>query len=111
VALAEWADIVVVVPATANIIGKVAGGVCDDLLSTVLCTCWAKPTLVAPAMNSDMWANPAVQRNIETVRKMGWEVAGPERGRLACGAEGMGRMSEPQDILEAIEKVASKMKA
>ena len=111
VALAEWADIVVVVPATANIIGKVASGFCDDLLSTVLCTCWAKPMVLAPAMNSDMWANPAVQRNIEIVKKMGFEVAGPERGRLACGVEGIGRMSEPQDILEAIEKIASRLKS
>ena len=111
VALAEWADVVAVVPATANIIGKVASGICDDLLSTVLCTCWAKPTLLAPAMNSDMWANPAVQRNIEIVKKMGFEVAGPERGRLACGVEGIGRMSEPQDILEAIEKIASRLRS
>jgi phosphopantothenoylcysteine decarboxylase/phosphopantothenate--cysteine ligase len=111
VALAQWADVVVVAPATANIIGKVANGICDDLLSTVLCTCWSKPTLVAPAMNSDMWDNPAVQRNIETVKKMGWEVAGPERGRLACGVEGIGRMSEPKDILEAIGKIASRLKS
>ena len=111
VALAEWADIVVVAPATANITGKAAGGICDDLLSTVLCTCWSKPTLIAPAMNSDMWANPAVQRNIQTVKKMGWEVVGPERGRLACGAEGIGRMSEPAEILEAIAKIASRLKS
>jgi phosphopantothenoylcysteine decarboxylase/phosphopantothenate--cysteine ligase len=110
VALAEWADIVVVAPATANIIGKIANGICDDLLSTVLCTCWAKPAFLAPAMNENMWNNPAVQRNIETVKKMGLEVAGPERGRLACGAEGIGRMSEPHDVLEAIEKIASKLK-
>lgn len=110
VALAEWADIVVVAPATANIIGKIANGICDDLLSTVLCTCWAKPTVLAPAMNSDMWANPAVRRNIEMVKKMGFGVVGPERGRLACGVEGVGRMSEPRDILEAIEKIASRLK-
>jgi phosphopantothenoylcysteine decarboxylase/phosphopantothenate--cysteine ligase len=109
VALAEWADIVVVAPATANIIGKITNGICDDLLSTVLCTCWAKPTVFAPAMNSDMWANPAVRRNVETVKRMGFEVVGPERGRLACGLEGVGRMSEPQDILEAIEQIASKI--
>jgi phosphopantothenoylcysteine decarboxylase/phosphopantothenate--cysteine ligase len=61
-------------------------------------------------MNSDMWANPAVRRNIETVKKMGFGVVGPERGRLACGVEGVGRMSEPRDILEAIEKIASRLK-
>jgi phosphopantothenoylcysteine synthetase/decarboxylase len=109
-ALVDRADIVVVAPATANIIGKIANGICDDLLSTVLCTCWAKPALLAPSMNSDMWDNPAVQRNVKTVKEMGFELIGPEEGRLACGTEGMGRMSEPQDILEMIGKIASKAK-
>jgi len=110
ISLVNWADIVVVAPATANIIAKIANGICDDLLSTVLCVCWYKPTLLAPAMNNNMWENPAVQRNVETVRKMGFQLTGPEKGRLACGAEGLGRMSEPQDILESIEKIASKIK-
>jgi phosphopantothenoylcysteine decarboxylase/phosphopantothenate--cysteine ligase len=110
IALAEWADVVVVAPATANIIGKFANGICDDLLSTLLCTCWAKPTLFAPAMNSDMWKNPAVQRNVAAVKKIAFEVVGPEKGRLACGTEGIGRMSAPQDILRTIEKIASKLK-
>jgi phosphopantothenoylcysteine decarboxylase/phosphopantothenate--cysteine ligase len=108
--LVDWADIVVVAPATANIIGKAANGICDDLLSTVLCVCWDKPTLLAPAMNDSMWRNPAVQRNVAAVRDMGFEVIGPETGRLACGAEGIGRMSEPQDILGAIREIASKIK-
>jgi len=108
--LVDWADIVVVAPATANIIGKIANGICDDLLSTVLCACWAKPGLLAPAMNSNMWDNPAVQRNVEIVKKMSFELIGPEEGRLACGAEGIGRMSEPEDILEMIGKIASKAK-
>jgi len=108
--LADWADIVVVAPATANIIGKIANGICDDLLSTTLCACWAKPTLLAPAMNNNMWTNAAVQRNIKTVKGMGFKLIGPEKGRLACGTEGIGRMSEPQDILEAIEKIASEIK-
>jgi phosphopantothenoylcysteine decarboxylase/phosphopantothenate--cysteine ligase len=110
VSLAGWADIVAIVPATADIIGKAANGICDDLLSTTICTCWAKPILLAPAMNEDMWNNPAVQCNVKTVKKMGFEIIGPEKGRLACGTEGMGRMSEPKDILEAIEKIASKIK-
>ena len=109
IALLDWADVVVVAPATANIIGKIANGICDDLLSTVLCACWVKPVLLAPAMNSNMWNNPAVQQNIKTVKKMGFELIGPEKGRLACGAEGMGRMSEPQDIIRAIEKIALKV--
>jgi phosphopantothenoylcysteine decarboxylase/phosphopantothenate--cysteine ligase len=108
--LADRADIVVVAPATANIIGKIANGICDDLLSTTLCACWAKPTLLAPAMNNNMWTNAAVQRNIKAVKGMGFKLIGPEKGRLACGTEGIGRMSEPQDILEAIEKIASEIK-
>ena len=71
IALADWARIVVVAPATADIIAKVANGICDDLLSTVLCTCWATPTLFAPAMNTRMWENPATQRNVEALRHEG----------------------------------------
>jgi len=108
--LADWADIVVVAPATANIIGKIANGICDEILSTTLCACWGKPILCAPAMNNNMWANAAVQRNVKAIREMGFQLAGPEKGRLASGAEGIGRMSEPQDILEAIEKIASAIK-
>ena len=108
--LADWADIVVVAPATANIIAKIANGICDDLLSTTLCACWTKPALLAPTMHSDMWNSPAVQRNVKTVKDMGFQLIGPRIGRLANGTEGIGRMSEPQDILEAIEKIASEIK-
>ncbi len=114
IALVDWADIVVAAPATANIIGKIANGICDDLLSTLLCA--ASPRiesgaiLLAPAMNNNMWNNPAVKRNIKTIKQMGFQLIGPETGRLACGTEGIGRMSEPKGILEAIEKIASKIK-
>ena len=111
VSLVDWADIVAVVPATADIIGKAANGICDDLLSTVLCVCWKKPTLFAPAMNNNMWENPAVQKNVGHIRKMGFELIGPEKGRLACGKDAIGRMAEPQDILEAIFAIASKGKS
>jgi phosphopantothenoylcysteine decarboxylase/phosphopantothenate--cysteine ligase len=110
IGLATWADAVVVAPATANIIGKAANGICDDLLSTVLCACWEKPIVFAPAMNEKMWNNPAVQENVKIVRRMGVELVGPGRGRLACGTEGVGRMAEPQEILEAVEKVAAGLK-
>jgi len=106
IALADWARIVVVAPAGADIIGKAAHGICDDLLSTTLCVCWATPTLLAPAMNTRMWENPAVQRNIETLRGMGVRLVGPASGRLACGTEGLGRMAEPQEIFTAIEELA-----
>ena len=105
--LADWADIVVVAPATANIIAKIANGICDDLLSTTLCVCWQKPILLAPAMNESMWQNPTVQRNVKRARDIGFRLTGPEKGRLASGMEGIGRMSEPQDILEAVGEIAS----
>jgi phosphopantothenoylcysteine synthetase/decarboxylase len=108
ISLADWARIVVVAPATANIIAKAAQGICDDLLSTTLCACWEKPTLFAPAMNSRMWANPAVQANVETLGKRGFQTVGPAAGRLACGTEGLGRMAEPSEILEAIELLIDK---
>ena len=114
IALVDWADIAVVAPATANIIGKIANGICDDLLSTLLCAAWplieSGRILLAPAMNNNMWNNPAIQRNIKTIKEMGFQLIGPETGRLACGTEGVGRMTEPKDILETIEKVATKIK-
>ena len=108
IALADWARIIVVAPATADIIAKAANGICDDLLSTTLCVCWAKPILFAPAMNDRMWENPAVQHNVETLKQMGFRLIGPAAGRLACGTEGVGRMAEPGDIAEAIEGILTK---
>jgi phosphopantothenoylcysteine synthetase/decarboxylase len=114
IALVDWADIFIVAPATANIISKAANGICDDLLSTILCASYplakSGAVLLAPAMNNNMWANPAVRKNIKTLEEMGFQLVGPVEGRLACGTEGIGRMSEPQEILEAIEKIASKVK-
>jgi phosphopantothenoylcysteine decarboxylase/phosphopantothenate--cysteine ligase len=108
--LADWADVIVIAPATANIIGKFAGGICDDLLSTMLCAGWAKPMLFAPAMNDKMWANPAVQENVKFAEKIGVKMIGPGQGRLACGSEGIGRMAEPLEILGAVIKIADGLK-
>ena len=110
ISLSQWADIIVVAPATANTIGKMANAICDNLLSTMLCVCWQKPTLLAPAMNDNMWNNPAIQKNVETLRKMKAGLIGPEKGRLACGSEGIGRMAEPQDIIDAIKTIAVNLK-
>lgn len=110
ISLVDFADIVVVAPATANIIGKIANGICDDMLSTTLCACWRKPKLLAAAMNNNMWDNPAVQKNVRTVKELGYELIGPVKGRLACGTDAVGRMSEPADILTAIETMALKIK-
>jgi phosphopantothenoylcysteine decarboxylase/phosphopantothenate--cysteine ligase len=107
ISLADWAQIVVVAPATANIIGKVANGICDDLLSTTLCVCWQTPTLYAPAMNNRMWENPATQHNVATLKLAGAHIVGPNVGRLACGIEAVGRMAEPTEIVEAIEALAA----
>ena len=109
ISLADWSDIAVVVPATANIIGKIANGICDDLLSTVLCASWQKVKILAPAMNDKMWNNPAVQQNVKTVKEMGFELIGPVEGRLACGTEAIGRMAEAADILERVVKLASEI--
>ena len=100
--LAGSSDIAAVVPATANIIAKAANGICDDLLSTLLCAAWEKPTVYAPAMNTHMWNNPAVQKNVKTLADYGRIIAGPETGHLACGYEGTGRMSEPDKIFSII---------
>jgi phosphopantothenoylcysteine decarboxylase/phosphopantothenate--cysteine ligase len=104
--LATLADLVVIAPATANIIAKTACGLCDDLLSTTLCACWQKPVLFAPAMNTRMWANPIVQKNVAILKKdLKVQFVGPAEGRLACGDVGPGRMAEPADIIKAIEKL------
>ena len=110
VSLVNWADMVVLAPATANIIGKIANGICDDLLSATFCVCWQKPILLAPAMNGNMWHNPVVQRNLKTLREMGFNSIGPTKGRLADGTIAEGRMSETKDILEAIENIAKNIK-
>ena len=101
--LSRWADVIVVAPATANLIGKLAQGICDDLLTTLLCAGWQKPVLLAPAMNTQMWLHPAVQRNVAQVQGFGFKTVGPTAGHLACGQEGPGRMAEPERIVEAIE--------
>lgn len=102
VQMADWADAVVVAPATADILAKMAAGICDDLLSTTLCVCWEKPILMAPAMNTRMWNNPATQKNIQTLQERNIRLVGPAAGRLACGTEGPGRMAEPVEIIQAI---------
>jgi len=101
IALADRAEAIVVAPATANCMAKLAHGLADDLLSTVLLAADA-PILLAPAMNARMWAHPAVRANAETLRSRGTRLVGPAEGRLACGTCGTGRMAEPEDILAAL---------
>ena len=91
--LADWADAVIIAPATANIIGKICHGIGDDLLSTV-CLAAHKKLVVAPAMNSNMWSNPAVQQNIDLLQKRGVIIIPPDSGDLACGYTGTGRLQD-----------------
>jgi phosphopantothenoylcysteine decarboxylase/phosphopantothenate--cysteine ligase len=100
--LADWAEAVVVAPATANVLAKLAAGIADDLVTTVLLATRA-PVLVAPAMNVNMWEHPATQANLATLRARGVACVGPDAGALACGWEGAGRMSEPAEIAGAVE--------
>ena len=104
VALAKRADVFVIAPATANILAKMACGLADDMLSTTVLATRA-PVLVAPAMNTGMWDNPATQENVERLQQRGVHFIGPEGGFLACGDTGAGRMSDPKDIFDAIEKL------
>ncbi|MBE0467793.1 MAG: bifunctional phosphopantothenoylcysteine decarboxylase/phosphopantothenate--cysteine ligase CoaBC [Candidatus Desulforudis sp.] len=99
--LARSGDVVVVAPATANVIGKVAGGVADDLLTTLVLA-FAGPVLLCPAMNPAMYANPIVQRNIRELQELGYRFCGPEAGRVACGDEGRGRLAPPESIVERV---------
>lgn len=101
--LSREAGLIVIAPASANIIAQMAHGIAEDLATTTLLAA-DKPALLAPAMNHKMWTNPATQRNIETLRNDGHTFIGPTEGDMACGEYGMGRMSEPEDILKAIQK-------
>lgn len=103
IALAKKADIFLVAPATANIIGKMAAGICDDMLTTTLFATKA-PVLLAPAMNTGMWENPILQDNIQKLKKHGYYFIQPDCGRLACGDTGSGKMPSEEVLLQHIEK-------
>lgn len=97
------ADLLVIAPATASLLAKLAAGACDDAVSlaAVCCRC---PKLLCPAMNDAMWENPVVQRNVATLKELGYECLGPVTGHLAEGYAAIGRMVEPEEILAAIQK-------
>lgn len=106
IALADYPDLVVIAPATANIIGKAAMGLADDLLSTTLMATRA-PVLFCPAMNSNMFANPVVQENIRKLSMLGYYFIQPTSGELACKVDGQGRLPDPEDILDMAEDILS----
>lgn len=99
--LADQADLVFVAPATANVIAKLAHGLADDMLTTTILACNC-PKIAVPAMNTKMYLNPVTQDNLNSLKKYGWEIIEPISGRLACGVEGVGKMPEPQYLLEVI---------
>ncbi len=109
ISLTDRADLVVVAPATANILAKMAAGIADDLVCTTLLAVEG-PVLLAPAMNVRMWSNPATVHNVEILKQRGHILVGPESGWQACGHVGIGRMAEPQTIVRAIEEILAQRK-
>jgi phosphopantothenoylcysteine decarboxylase/phosphopantothenoylcysteine decarboxylase/phosphopantothenate--cysteine ligase len=107
IGLAKAADVLVIAPATADIIGKIASGIADDLLTTVAMAAagYGKPILICPAMNTAMWENPITQRNVRALADLGYRFAEPRESVLACGDLGKGALAEQGDILAAIDAI------
>jgi len=104
ISLADGADVVLIAPATADVIAKAAHGICDDLLTTVLCA--TKATVAfAPSMNVHMWENPITQENVKKLQNLGWHLIEPDEGELACGYEGKGRLPDPGEIVKFVEGI------
>jgi len=110
IGLTERADLMLVAPATADIIAKAAHGLCDDLVSLMI-NAAACPVIFAPAMNNRMWENPVTQENVAKLQKHGYRFIGPEEGWLACRNVGPGRMSEPATIVEEITRIVAQLPA
>lgn len=100
--LAKWADLIVIAPASANTLARLAMGMADDLLTTV-CLATTAPVIIAPAMNQQMWAHPAVNLNVQTLRDMNYQIIQPASGEQACGDVGAGRLPEPEDLLAEVQ--------
>ena len=109
VSLAKKADVVMVAPATANVIAKLAHGIADDMLTTTILACNC-PKLISPAMNTRMYENPVTQENMETLRRFGWQVVEPASGYLACGDTGAGKLPEPEVLLDWILQTSAREK-
>lgn len=107
ISLAKKADVFLIAPATANVIGKIACGISDDMLSTTVMATKGK-VLIAPAMNTNMYENPIVQRNIDTLKALNYDFIEPESGRLACGDMGKGKLASPENIVEAVVSALTK---
>lgn len=102
--LAEEADLVLIAPATANLIGKIASGICDDILTCVVFSTKA-PVLIAPAMNANMYRHKITKDNISRLQRLGYKFIGPIKGRLACGYEDIGHLAQPVDIVKEVKRL------
>ena len=107
ISLAKRADVFLIAPATANVIGKIANGIADDMLTTTVMACKCK-VMISPAMNTNMYENPILQRNINTLKELGYNFVEPESGRLACGDTGKGKLASPETIVDEVVKLLSK---
>lgn len=105
--LAQWPDLTLIAPATANFVGKMASGISDDLLTTVICAS-PGPVMVAPAMNPQMWQQPVTQKNVSYLREIGYHIVGPEEGDTACDQWGVGRMVEPEALFDVVKAFFAK---
>ncbi len=105
ISLNEFGQILLVMPATANIIGKIASGIADDLLSSTVMA-FSGRVIFVPAMNTKMWENPIVQENVEKLKKFGYGFIGPEKGKLSNGTIGAGRLSDIEKIIKVLEKIS-----
>ncbi len=110
IALSQWADLCVVAPCSANTLSKIATGICDNLLTTVICALLPKTkVLLAPAMNENMWRNSIIQENAKKLENLDkYIVMSPQKGELACGVYGEGRMPEPKEIYKKIQSILKK---
>jgi phosphopantothenoylcysteine decarboxylase/phosphopantothenate--cysteine ligase len=104
VSLADKGDLVLVAPATANIIGKICAGICDDLLTCIISATKA-PVVMAPAMNTNMYKNRITQRNIKELKSLGYKFVEPKKGKLACGKAGVGCLAEVDEIVKTAQKI------
>jgi phosphopantothenoylcysteine decarboxylase/phosphopantothenoylcysteine decarboxylase/phosphopantothenate--cysteine ligase len=105
ISLAQKADLALIAPATANIIGKISGGIADDMLSTVIMAIKDRPVLICPAMNTAMYENPIVAANIEKLSGLGYRFIAPREGHLACGDTGKGALAPVERIVEEVRRL------